>query len=82
MNNLQKFAEGLEKHFDIPAKEWKQFCCPTTFITQRFHLDAIKFDDLMHERHGEFEEERNMCTFDLIVAEYGENAKDWVESHI
>ena len=66
----------------IFSRDWKRFSCPTFRLIHKIKLDVSEFDNLMHERHGEFEEERGMSTLDLIEAEYGENAKDWVESHI
>lgn len=79
-SNLQNFAEALEKHFQIPAKKWKEYACPTTFITREFRIDAVRLDGLMHERHGEFENEQGLSTFGIIEKEYGKGAATWIES--
>lgn len=42
------------------------------------HLDIIKFDDRLHELHGQYEDQ-GMSMKDLITKEYGPMAARWVE---
>ena len=46
--------------------------------TGRIELDLLKLDDLLHERHGEYERE-NMSMSDIIIQEYGAVANAFVD---
>ena len=48
-------------------------------ITGRIELDILKLDDLLHERHGEYERKAQSMS-DIIIQEYGAMANAFVNS--
>ena len=48
-------------------------------LTGKIELDILKLDDLLHERHGEYEEDDKSMK-DIIVQEYGVIANSFVDS--
>lgn len=50
-------------------------------ITGRIELDILKLDDLLHERHGEYEREAKSMS-DITIQEYGVLANAFVDSII
>ena len=48
-------------------------------LTGKIELDIFKLDDLLHERHGEYEEDDKSMK-DIIVQEYGVIANSFVDS--
>jgi hypothetical protein len=49
------------------------------YITGKIELDIFKLDDLLHERHGEYEDEGKSMS-DMIIQEYGVIANAFVDS--
>lgn len=49
-------------------------------LTRKIELDLMKFDDLMHERHGNYEEDLNYSLSDLVAREYGVMAHYFLSS--
>jgi hypothetical protein len=50
-------------------------------ITNRLELDIFKLDDLLHERHGEYEADGKSMS-DIIIQEYGLIANAFVDAMI
>jgi len=78
---VNEFAQGLNCHFSIKQPRHHNyiethFWCMYGVAV----LDVIGLDDLLHERFGNYEEERGMSMKELIEAEYGQIAVDWVET--
>lgn len=48
-------------------------------ITNRLELDIFKLDDLLHERHGEYENDGKSMN-DMILKEYGLTANAFVDA--
>jgi hypothetical protein len=48
-------------------------------LTGQLELDVLKLDDLLHERHGEYEHEAKSMT-DITIQEYGVMANAFVDS--
>jgi hypothetical protein len=48
-------------------------------ITGRIELDILKLDDLLHERHGEYERKAKSMS-DITIQEYGVMANAFVNS--
>lgn len=48
-------------------------------LTNRIELDILKLDDLLHERHGNYEEDEK-CMSDITLQEYGAVANAFVDS--
>ena len=47
-------------------------------LTNRLELDIFKLDDLLHERHGEYENNGKSMN-DIIIQEYGTMANAFVD---
>ncbi|MFZ4856082.1 MAG: hypothetical protein ACOYL3_06765 [Desulfuromonadaceae bacterium] len=47
-------------------------------ITGRLELDVLKLDDLLHERHGDYENDGKSMS-DITLQEYGSQANDFVD---
>lgn len=47
-------------------------------LTNRLELDIFKLDDLLHERHGEYEDAGKSMN-DMIIQEYGPMANTFVD---
>ena len=48
-------------------------------ITGKIELDILKLDDLLHERHGEYEQQAKSMN-DITIEEYGLLASAFVDS--
>lgn len=48
-------------------------------VTGQIELDILKLDDLLHERHGEYEQDARSMS-DIMLQEYGAMANAFVES--
>lgn len=48
-------------------------------ITGRIEIDVLKLDDLLHERHGEYERKAKSMS-DITIQEYGVMANAFVDS--
>ena len=78
----ENFMLSMKIHFGLDKKEAHKFIGHLMFLTGKgFKLDIIKFDNFLHEKFGEYEEERDMSMKDLIETEYGEAAVHFVESN-
>lgn len=58
-----------------------EFAWATTYLLRDWRIDVIKFDALMHERHGKFEE-KGMSTYEIVEKEYGTEALSWLKRSI
>jgi hypothetical protein len=48
-------------------------------LTNRIELDILKLDDLLHVRHGDYEEDEKSMS-DITIQEYGPVANAFVDS--
>ena len=48
-------------------------------LTGQIELDVLKLDDLLHERHGEYEQQGKSMS-DITVQEYGVLANAFIDS--
>lgn len=48
-------------------------------LTGQIELDILKLDDLLHERHGEYEQQAKSMS-DITIQEYGATANAFVDS--
>lgn len=52
----QIFRKGMLKHFGIPTGSSGAFMDPIFIqLRKEVKLDVLKFDDWLHEKHGEYE---------------------------
>jgi len=76
-----EFVKGLKHHFNID--NIIKFTDESVWIISRTYvLNIFTFDDYLHEKFGEYEEERGMSMANLIEKEYSVDAKIWVENAI
>jgi hypothetical protein len=72
--NFPEFVKGMKEHFGI-TNGVNEFLSPTEYVFRRMpRMSITKFDDWLHEKHGEYEEERGMSMKEIIEAEYGPQA--------
>jgi len=77
------FMLGMRIHFDLNEKDAHSYTDKLLFLMGRgFTLNITKFDDYLHEKFGEYEEERGMSMKELIAVEYSAAAVNFVESTI
>lgn len=56
MTPNQIFRKGMLKHFGIQTSQAGEFMDPIFIqISKEVKLDVLKFDDWLHEKHGEYE---------------------------
>ena len=48
-------------------------------VTRQLELDILKLDDLLHNRHGNYEQKFGRCMSELIIQEYGLAANAFVD---
>lgn len=78
------FIDAMNKHFGIPKKEvhGRFVDHGITSITGRPCIDLFKFDDWLHEKHGDYETERGMSMRDLLIEEYGQAVCNFIEDNL
>ena len=77
------FFNGLKVHFGVDKKQAVKFIDKLIWLSKRtYSLNLFEFDDYLHEKFGEYEDERKMSMADIIEAKYGEAAKNWAEKAI
>lgn len=65
-------------HKFFPEKRFNDFMDPAlTLISKTAKINPFKFDDFLHEKHGDYES-RNMSMADLLEAEYGKEALTFI----
>lgn len=74
-----KLRAALKAFFDIDTSDAAPYFCPVALTRKEAALDLLALDDLLHERHGEYEEE-GLSMRELIIREYGEEAANFVSS--
>ena len=78
----QMFAKALEKHFKISHGDAHKFIDLLMLrLRMKCTLDIMKFDDWLHEQHGEYEEAGQSMS-DVITLYYGKTATAWVKRQI
>ena len=78
----ENFMLSMKIHFGLDKKEAHKFIDHLMFLADKgFKLDLMKFDNFLHKKFGEYEEEKNFSMKDLIEAKYGEAAVHFVESN-
>ncbi len=76
--SIPEFTKQLNDYFNIRnghAYLDARLMC----ITRQLELDILKLDDLLHERHGEYEQNSGLSMNELILQEYGLAANTFVD---
>lgn len=78
--SIPEFAKKMNEYFKI--RNGHTFLDPLLMkCTGKIELDILKLDDLLHERHGNYEDDgKNMG--DITIQEYGVMANAFVRSLI
>lgn len=77
--NPHLFYQGLTNYFHVESPN--KFLCPASLIFGKIKLDIVKFDDWLHRKHGDYEDE-GMSMSDLILSEYGKSAHSFIKEHL
>jgi hypothetical protein len=73
---LSRFRRGMKTYFPACRE-----CVVDLFLWVVFRevrLDVLLLDDWLHKVYGEYETERNMSMEELICAEFGKDAAEFV----
>ena len=81
IRSMPEFAMLMKNYFGIKAAN-KFIDTTMTQIFDRIVLDIIAFDDFLHEKHGEYEEEQGISMSELITKEYGAAANSFIDQMI
>lgn len=79
--NVQDFHKGMRELLKVRGGGVGKFMCPAMLMVGKVGLDIVGFDDLMHERHGEYED-KGLSMGELIEKEYGIEARTFCEQAI
>lgn len=73
-----KLLAGLKAFFDIGTDAAAPYYCRLAAMRKEAKLDTIALDDLLHERHGDYEDE-GLSMRDLVAREYGDEAVTFIK---
>lgn len=76
-NSIPEFTKKMNELFQLKNGHSyldAEYMC----LTKRLELDIFKLDDLLHERHGEYETNGKSMN-DMIIQEYGTMANAFVD---
>lgn len=76
-----EFFAGMKKHFGIDRGANKFLDAYMSAFTKKPSLDVIAFDDWLHKKHGNYEDQ-GLSMHTLIAKEYGEPAAAFAVSLI
>lgn len=72
------FERGLRSHFGIV--KWMLYVDHEIWVFSRnYVINVVKFDEWLHEQFGNYEKDRKMSAYEVIEAEYGLAAKEWLK---
>ena len=72
-----EFHQGMNHHFNLTRTA--QFLCPTSMIARKARLNIFAFDDWLHKKHGDYEDE-GLSMSNLIEDQYGDLAHSFIIS--
>ena len=75
---FQEFVKGMDRHFGIRSGVQEYVDTMVSAIADKILMDIVKFDEWLHEQHGEYEKEKGMSMAELLKKEYGQAAHDFV----
>lgn len=74
-----EFHEGLKKYFNIERPNI--YLDPVFMILRKVRINIIRFDVLLHKRHGQYEDD-NLSMSTVIRKEYGVKAEAFIKSYL
>jgi hypothetical protein len=78
---IQEFHQGMRTHFGI-QNSGDYIDLTLIRMSRKVHIDPIKFDSWLHDKHGEYELERNMSMANLLLEHYGSAAYAFVNKFL
>lgn len=82
MTPNQTFRKGMLKHFGIPTSQAGEFMDPIFVqLSKEVKLDVLRFDDWLHEKHGEYEND-GLSMSEAIDKFYSVDASLFVKSFL
>ena len=65
-----EFVKGMKTHFEITHGVQNFIGLPES-NPKKVIMNIVKFDDWLHEKHGNYEEEQGLSMGEIISKEYG-----------
>ena len=82
MTPNQTFRKGMQKHFGLSTTAAGEFMDPIFIqLGKQVKLDVLKFDDWLHEKHGEYEND-GLSMSEAIDRFYSVDASLFVRSFL
>jgi hypothetical protein len=83
MNKFNVITKTIQKfHSFFPGIRFNDFMDPAlSFCIGKPKIDLIKFDNYLHEKHGNYEF-RDMSMSDVLAQNYGDKARAFIEGLI
>jgi len=80
MMDLPQFDKRIMGYFHV--KNGRKYVDHVLWMaTRNVTVDVMALDELLHERHGDYEDDGSSMA-DIITKEYGEEACDFVQNNI
>ena len=73
--HIEDFHSNMRNLFNV-QKDAGKFLCEASLRIGLIRLDIIALDDLLHERHGNYEDE-GLSMSDFVRKNYGEKAHNF-----
>lgn len=78
---IYEFHTGMRKHFDLKGESASKFLDRTFLRMKKASLDLFAFDDWLHEKFGEYEDEGKSMS-DIIEEKFSKEARVFCKSAI
>ncbi len=75
--DIFEFHQGMNHHFKL--NRTTQFLCQTSIFPNNARLNITAFDDWLHKKHGDYEDE-GLSMSNLIEDQYGDLAHSFILS--
>ena len=72
---LQEFDAGLLQYFGIHRS--RPYLCQVSLMMGKIRVDLLALDRWLEQKHGLYNEEREISMSMLIIEQYGQAAHDW-----
>ena len=76
--SIPEFTKQLNDNFNIHNGH-AYLDARLMILTRQLELDVLKLDDLLHERHGNYEQKLGLSMSELINQKYGSTANTFVD---
>lgn len=73
----QEFCEGLKHYFKIYQP--LPFLCKAMFLFGKTSIDIVLFDEWLHKKIGNYEEEKGQSMAEAIEENFGAEARTFIK---